>query len=354
VSVPRVEIDLAAFRANVRLLSAMVAPARSMLAVKANAYGHGLVPLARAALESGADSLAVLEVSAALELRRAGVTSQLFAWLHGPETDFAAAIEFDIDLGISALWQLDAVVAATKGKPARLHLKVDTGLHRNGARPEDWPDLIRAAVAAERAGTVTVVALWSHLADASPADDADALALFREAVDTAESLGCRPGLLHLAASSAGIREPEARLGLVRFGIAAYGISPFDDESGAQLGLRQVMSMRAPIAAIADGVATVAVGSADGIQIPALGRAEVAIGGKRFPLLTLDIDTMTIDVSHSRIAAGEEVVIFGPGDGGEATAEQWAAWAGTIGDEIVVRASERLPRLYLDAQPAPDR
>lgn len=347
MSGPRLDIDLAAFRHNVGTLSELVKPARTMLAVKANAYGHGLVPLARAALESGADSLAVLEVPAGLELRRAGITAQVFAWLHGPETDFVRAIEFDIDLGVSALWQLELIVAAAHGKPAAVHLKVDSGLHRNGARPEDWPALVSAAVEAEKAGRIVIAGLWSHLADASPEDDAEALATFRAAVDVAAALGCRPPLLHLAASSAGIREPDARLGLVRFGIAAYGISPFDDQSARELGLRQVMAMRAPVAALADGIATVAVGSADGIQPPAIGEAQVAIGGRRYPILSLGIDSLTVDVSHSRVAVGDEVTIFGPGDSGEATAEQWAQWAGTIGDEIVARAGERLPRVYSD-------
>jgi len=346
VSEPRLEIDLAAFRHNVQHLSELVKPAHTMLAVKANAYGHGLVPLAKAALESGANSLAVLEVPAALELRRAGITAPLLAWLHGPATDFVAAIEFDVDIGVSALWQLDAIIAAAKGKPARVHLKVDTGLHRNGARPADWPELVSAAVAAESAGPIVVAAIWSHLADASPEDDAEALAQFHAAVDVAASLGCRPPLLHLAASSAGIREPAARLGLVRFGIAAYGISPFDDESASELGLRQVMAMRAPVAALSAGIARVAVGSADGIQPPALGEAYVAIGGEQYPIVALEIDSLTVDVAHSAVAVGDEVTIFGPGDRGDATAEQWAGWAGTIGDEIVARASERLPRVYL--------
>lgn len=348
MSEPRIEVDLAAFRDNVRLLSELVAPARTMLAVKANAYGHGLVPLAKAALESGADSLAVLEVPAALELRRAGITAQLFAWLHGPDTDFVSAIEFDVDLGVSALWQLEKILAAPKGKPARIHLKVDTGLHRNGASPAEWPALVSAAVTAQRDGSVAVEALWSHLADASPEDDAEALARFHEAVAVAAKLDCRPPLLHLAASSAGIREPEARLGLVRFGIAAYGISPFDDQSGARLGLRQVMAMRAPVSSLLDGVATVVLGSADGIQVPAIGKAQVAIRGRRYPVLALDVDTLTVDVAHSSIAVGDDVTIFGPGDAGEATAEEWAAWGETIGDEIVARASERLPRVYLNA------
>lgn len=342
----RIELDLAAFHANVRRLSDLVKPARTMLAVKANAYGHGMIPLARVALASGADSLAVLEVPAALELRRAGITAQLFAWLHGQNTDFGAAIEFEIDLGISSLPHLEAVISAFKGKPARVHLKIDTGLHRNGARREDWPALVSAAVAAQKAGVLHIVGVWSHLADASPEDDAVALTRFHEAVTVAARLGCRPGILHIAASSAAIREPEARLDLVRIGIAAYGISPYDDETAAQLGLRQVMRMIAPVVKLDAGHARIAVGSADGIQIPAIGQAGVAIAGKRYPILSLEIDSMLIDVTRSRVAVGDEAVIFGPGDSGEATGEQWAVWGGTVGDEVVARASQRMPRVYL--------
>ncbi len=342
----RIEVDLGAFRHNVALLAELISPARTMLAVKANAYGHGMIPLAHAALEAGAHELAVLEVPAALALRRAGITAPILAWLHGIHTDFAEAVEQDVDLGISAFWQLEAISRAYRGKPARVHLKIDTGLHRNGARPEDWPGLVSTALAAEAAGRVTIQALWSHLADASPEDDADALVRFHEAVEVAASLGCIPPVLHLAASSAGIRMPEARLDMVRFGIAAYGISPFDDQSGKDLGLRPVMAIRAPVASIANGIATISVGSADGIQVPALGKAEVAVRKRRHAVLALDVDWMSFDVAHSSIAVGDEVTVFGAGDRGEATAEEWARWGGTIGDEIVARAGERLPRFYL--------
>ena len=346
MSEPRLEIDLAAFRHNVATLAALAEPARTMLAVKANAYGHGILPLARAALESGADSLAVLDVPAGLTLRRAGITAQLFAWLHAPETDFERAIEADIDLGISSGWELDAIVDAWRGKPARIHLKVDTGLHRNGARPEDWPALVSAAVEAQNAGHVEIAGIWSHLADASPEDDAEALARFTAAVDVAATLGCVPPLLHLAASSAGIREPEARFGLVRFGIAAYGISPFDDETAKDLGLRPVMTMRAPVIAVSESTATIGVGSGDGIQSPAVGRASVAIRGKRHLLTELDIDSLVVEAKAGSVEVGDDATVFGPGDSGEATPEDWAIWAQTIGDEIVARAGERLPRIYL--------
>lgn len=341
----RAEIDLDAFRHNVRTLVELVRPATTMLAVKADAYGHGMVPLAVAALEAGASSLAVLEVPAALALRDAGISAPLFAWLHGEQTDFGAAIDADVDLGISALWQLEAVLAAGRDVPARLHLKIDTGLHRNGASPEDWPALVSAAVAAQRAGRVVIAGLWSHLADASPDDDAAALEAFRQAVDVARELGAEPELLHLAASSAGIRMPEARLDLVRFGIAAYGISPFDDRFGRDLGLRPVMAIRAPVLHVADGVATIAVGSGDGIHPPAIGEAEVLVAGRRRRIASLQVDSLTIALDGLEVAVGDEVTVFGPGDDGEPIAEEWARWAGTIGDEIVARV-RRLPRVYL--------
>lgn len=343
---PRIEVDLDAFRHNVATLSAIAAPSRTMLAVKANAYGHGLLPIARAALEAGADSLAVLDVPTGLELRAAGIDVQLFAWMHGPHTDFASAIRHRIDLGISALWQLDAVLATTETTRARVHLKIDTGLHRNGASVEDWPALVSAAVAAERAGRVELVGIWSHLADASPDEDAEALRQLHEAIEVARGLGATPHTLHLAASSAGIREPEARLSLVRFGIAAYGISPFDDESALELGLIPVMTFSAPLVSVDAGVGTIAVGSADGIHVGPSNVVEVAIGGARYRILEVGIDSLTIDVGNAAVAAGDTVTIFGTGSDGALTPEEWAVRTGTIGDEIVVRASTRIPRSYL--------
>lgn len=350
---PTLILDLAAFRDNVRTLAAIAAPARTMVAVKADAYGHGALEFARAALEGGADSLAVLEVPAALRLREAGFEVPLFAWLHGQDTDFAAAIRAGVDLGVSSLAELDRVAEAADqaGSPAAVHLKLDTGLHRNGASAEDWPALVAAARDAETAGRVRIAALWSHLADASPEADAAALAEFRAGVAVAAALGVEPPLLHLAASSAGIREPEARLGLVRFGIAAYGISPFDDVDGRGLGLRPVMTFRAPVLALDDGVAVLAAGSADGVApVPGEAGAAVWLEGARCPVLAVEVDTMRVGIDPAlggRVTAGDVATVFGTGEVGEPTAEEWAAWAGTVGDEVVVRASRRAARVLRD-------
>jgi alanine racemase len=347
---PELLIDLDAFRANVRTLSSLIAPARTMLAVKADAYGHGLLPLARAALESGADSLAVLDVATALAVRAAGIEAPVFAWLHGQDTDFGAAIDAHIDLGISAEWQLASIEQASRDTPARVHLKIDTGLHRNGARPEDWPALVDATVDAERRGGVVLAGIWSHLADASPADDAEALARFHDAIAVARDRGAKPEVLHLAASSAGIREPEARFDLVRFGIAAYGISPFDDATANDLGLRAVMTLTAPVRNVREGEATISVGRADGLQPGAAGRGYVVIRGQRAPILSVDVDStiVTLDSANpTTVGVGDIATVFGPGDQGEASAETWADWAETIGDEIVAHMNPRVPRRYVD-------
>ena len=358
-------IDLAAFRRNVETLVAIAAPSEVMLAVKADAYGHGMLPVSLAALDAGATALAVLEVSAGLQLRAAGVTVPLFAWLHGTGTDFRAAAESRIDLGVSAVWQLDAIAESGASVPARVHLKIDTGLSRNGASAEDWPELVSTALHLQSQGFLEVYGAWSHLADASAADDEIALAKFVVAVEVATSLGARFEKLHLAASSAGIRLPEARFDYVRFGIAAFGISPFDDVDGQGLGLEAPMTLSAPVLDVSRlpagrssfgglGVslaepatlAVVGAGFGDGIQASAADRAEVLVGGSRRRIVALGVDRMLVDADDLDLAVGDRVVVFGSAERGEPTAEEWAAHADSIGDEIVSGVSPRVPRRYL--------
>ncbi|WP_240605815.1 alanine racemase [Planctomonas deserti] len=367
----RAVIDLEAFRSNVRTLAEAAAPAETMIAVKADAYGHGMVPMARAALQGGATSLAVLDIPAALTLRDAGIEAPLFAWLHGPDSDFAAAVAARVDLGVSALWQLEAILAARGSARPRVHLKVDTGLSRNGASVQDWPGLVRRAVEADAAGELHLHAAWSHLADASVEDDEAALARFLEAVAVAEDEGARFPLLHLAASSAGLRMPAARFGMVRFGIAAYGISPFDDATGADLGLVPAMTVESEVASIkrvpaghgvsygltyrTEGESTLALvplGYADGVPRVAGPRASLLLNGRRFPIAgRVAMDQVVLDVGDHPVAVGDRVVMFGPGTAGEPTAEEWADWAKTIGDEIIARVGHRVQRVYRNELPS---
>lgn len=338
-------VDRGAFARNVRTLVERASPAEVMLAVKADAYGHGMLDLAPVALEAGATSLAVLEIPAALALRSAGIPNRLFAWLHGEESDFAAAVEAGIDLGVSSLRELTAIAATSDARrPARVHLKIDTGLHRNGALPEEWPQLVAAAHAHAASGEIVVEGVWSHLADASPADDDRAIAAFESAIATAAALGVSPPLRHLAASSAGWREPRARFDLVRFGIAAYGISPFDDLTGAELGLAAVMTLSTALTAdrAPHGARWIAAGYADGVPVAAHG-AEVLVDGRRARVQGVEVDR-TLIVLDEPIPAGTEVVIFGDPATGAPSAEDWAGWARTIGDEIVTGAGSRAQRL----------
>jgi alanine racemase len=345
---PKALIDLSALQHNVRVLVDRVAPSEVMLAVKANAYGHGMLEIARAGIASGATSLAALDVPAAIALREADVTVPILVWLHGVDTDFRGAIDGDIDLGISARWQLDAIKSSGAKRVARVHLKVDTGLSRNGATLDEWPELVRYALDLQDSGSVRIVAAWSHLADASEESDAAALAVFREAVGTAEKLGAHFERLHLAASSAGWRMPEARFDFVRFGIAAYGISPFDDSSGAELGLTPVMTLSATVSEINVGGSRhvrIAAGFADGVPTIGIPRASVLVAGDRMRVIEVDVDSMIVDPGRRRIEVGERALIFGPGSSGEATAEQWADWAETIADEVVTGIAPRVPRVY---------
>ncbi|WP_158864547.1 alanine racemase [Leifsonia sp. AG29] len=347
---PRAVVDLAAIRHNVAHLAKLVAPAETMFAVKADAYGHGLLPVAEAGLAAGATSLAVLEIPAGLVLRGAGVTVPILAWLHGQATDWRAGIEADIELGISAVWQLEAIAASGADRPAVVHLKVDTGLSRNGATREDWPGLVSRALELERQGVIRVRAAWSHLADASIADDEAALAEFRDAVAEAESLGARFEALHLAASSAGIRMPEARFSFVRFGIAAYGYSPFDDVSGAELGLIPAMRLEAPVTDVHVGGTTAArigIGYADGVPTLGLPKTWVLLNGRRARVLEVAADRTLVDVGEHRVELGDIAILFGPGTDGEPTAEQYADWAETIADEMVTGVASRVPRVYVN-------
>ncbi|MGX5184848.1 alanine racemase [Streptomyces avermitilis] len=368
----RAEIDLAALRANVRTLRAHAPAAALMAVVKSDAYGHGAIPCARAALEAGATWLGTATPEEALALRAAGLPGRIMCWLWVPGGPWREAIDADIDLGVSGLWALREVVeaAAGAGAPARIQLKADTGLGRNGCQPEDWPELVAEALRAEAAGLVRVTGLWSHLACADepghPSIEAQ-LTLFREMVAYAERQGVRPEVRHIANSPATLTLPDSHFDLVRTGIAVYGISP-SPELGvpADFGLRPVMTLAASLALVkhvpgghgvsyghhyvtpgATTLGLVPVGYADGIPRHASGSGPVLIGGKwRTVAGRIAMDQFVVDLGGDEPGAGAEAVLFGPGDRGEPTAEDWAKAAGTIAYEIVTRIGTRVPRVYV--------
>lgn len=330
-------IDLAAFEHNVASIVSAVAPAAAWVAVKSNAYGHGMLELADNALTAGASGLAVLDVPAALALRSHGITAPLFAWLHGTHTDFTSAVEHNIDLGVSTIEQLESI-ARVPGT-ARVHLKIDTGLHRNGIPDELWDSVCAAARGWEETNDIRVVGVWTHLADASLDADNAALDRFDAAIERARAAGLSPELLHAAASPTAIRNPRARYDVVRVGIATYGISPFDDVDGVGLGLRPVMSLHAEISSSTESQSIVSAGWTDGVPQSTDPGTFIAVGNNRASVLGVFPGHTVIDGSFP---VGTIVDIVG---GNGATAEDWAGWVDGIGDEIVTGIPTRVRRIY---------
>jgi alanine racemase len=295
-------------------------------------------------------------------------------WLWTPGGPWREAIEADLDVSLSGMWALEEVVAAARaaGLPARVQLKADTGLGRNGCQPgDDWAELVGAALRAEADGLVRITGLWSHLACADepghPSIDAQ-LALFHEMLAHAEQRGVRPEVRHIANSPATLTRPDSHFDLVRTGIAVYGISPSPElGSSADFGLRPVMTLKASVALVKQvpgghgvsyghhyvtpGTTTlglVPVGYADGIPRHASGTGPVLVGGKwRTVAGRVAMDQFVVDLGGDEPEAGTEAILFGPGDRGEPTAEDWAQAAGTIAYEIVTRIGTRVPRVYVN-------
>ncbi|MCX4669289.1 alanine racemase [Streptomyces sp. NBC_01381] len=375
----RAEIDLAALRANVRTLRAHAPGAAFMAVVKADAYGHGMVPCARAAIEAGATWVGTATPEEALALRAAGIQGRLMCWLWTPGGPWREGIEADLDMSVSGLWALREVAAAARevGRPARVQLKADTGLGRNGCMPADWPELVSQALQAEAEGLVRVTGLWSHFACADEPGHpsiAAQLRLFREMVAAAEERGIRPEVRHIANSPGTLTLPETHFDLVRPGIAMYGISPSPEVGTPEdFGLRPVMRLSASLALVkhvpgGHGVSyghhyvtpgettlgLVPLGYGDGIPRHASGTGPVLVGGKwRTVAGRVAMDQFVVDLGGDEPAAGSEAVLFGPGDRGEPTAEDWAQAAGTIAYEIVTRIGSRVPRVYVNERPEED-
>ncbi|MEV6756074.1 alanine racemase [Streptomyces sp. NPDC051214] len=372
----RAEIDLAALRANVRTLRALAPGAAFMAVVKADAYGHGMVPCARAAVEAGATWVGTATPEEALALRAAGIQGRLMCWLWTPGGPWREGVEADLDMSVSGLWALREVSAAARsvGRTARIQLKADTGLGRGGCMPADWPELVSQALQAEAEGLVRVTGLWSHFACADEPGHpsiAAQLTLFREMVAAAEERGIRPEVRHIANSPGTLTLPETHFDLVRPGIAMYGISPSPEVgTSEEFGLRPVMRLSASLALVkhapgGHGVSyghhyvtpgettlgLVPVGYGDGIPRHASGTGPVLVGGKlRTVAGRVAMDQFVVDLGGDEPAVGSEAVLFGPGDRGEPTAEDWAQAAGTIAYEIVTRIGSRVPRVHVNERP----
>ena len=380
-------VDTGAIRHNVRRLRELVStdrpadsptdsptgrPVQMIAVVKADGYGHGMVEAGRAARAGGAEWLAAATPEEAVALRDAGDTGRLLCWLTVPGDDLAPAIEREIDVTAYSVAELEQVTAAVRrSRPARLQLKVDTGLSRGGAPREEWEALFAHAAAGERQGLWRVTGVWSHLASsddpAHPSNDRQEQ-VFRDALVAVERAGLRPEVRHLANSAAAVLRPSARFDAVRCGIAIYGLDPAPGFTG-DLGLVPAMTVRARLAMVkrlgaGEGVSyghtwttdrpttvgLVPAGYGDGVPRHASNVAEVAVAGVRRPVRgRICMDQFLVDLGDDDAAAGDEVVLFGRGGAGEPTAQDWAEACGTINYEIVTRIGGRMRRTHVDPE-----
>lgn len=364
-------IDLTAYAANLARLRACAPNSQQMAIVKADAYGHGLVPMARAARESGADWLGVALFDEAVELRAAGDRGPILAWLAAPDDNWESLLDASIDVGVSTVEQLHRVASAARrtGQRARLHLKIDTGLGRAGCAPEDWDRFVMQASAMQSVGEAEVVGIWSHFTVADePHDPLNTIQVenFRAAVEQAEALGLDVEHKHLANSAATLALPDAHFTMVRPGIATYGISPGAGMgSPSDLGLKPVMTLVARVSTVKQlpagsglsyghryrlekpaTVAVVPLGYADGIPRSATNVGPVFAAGKRRTVAgRVCMDQFMLDLGAADAVEGDPVVLFGIGEGGVPLAEDWAVATGTIGYEIVTRLGPRVQRVY---------
>lgn len=362
------QINLDAIVHNLDVMRARASQAKVMGVVKANAYGHGAVEVARTLERAGVDYLGVADVQEALDLREAGIKAPILAWLHDPADDFVAALTHSVDLGIANIEQLGhiAKAAAITGEVARLHLKIDTGLGRNGSTAAEWPNLLDAVKLLGE--SVDVIGIFSHLSTTSRQEDLEQIEKFDAAVAEVKRAGINFQLRHLTASDGSLSYPDAHYEMVRIGVALYGLDPFSTNKAAEYGLIPAMTAVTRVAQVktvpaGHGVsynflhrtktestlALIPVGYAEGLPRAASGKAEVVIGGKRYPILSqVAMDQFVLDVGSDPVKVGDEVVIFGDASTGAPSADDLAAACGTINYEIVTRMGGRFKREYFGA------
>jgi alanine racemase len=358
----RVRVDLEAIRNNVAALRPH--GVELMAVVKANAYGHGDVPVARAALEAGAAWLGVALVEEGLRLRNAGIDAPVLVLSEAPPGAEEALVDADLTATLYTEGGLARLSAAAGERRVAVHVKIDTGMHRVGVHP---PEAAAAYVGRVAAAGLEVEGLFTHLARSE--EDAPTtehqLAEFLEVVGDVRDAGHSPRVLHAANTAGTILHPAARLDLVRCGIGIYGVEPAPGV-GDELGLRPAMCWRSAVTMVKRlpagervsyghryrlardaWMATVPVGYADGYPRLLSSRADVLIGGRRGRVAgSVTMDQLVVDCGEHRPEPGEEAVLLGRQGDDEVTAEELAGHADTIAYEIVTRVGERVPREYV--------
>ncbi|MBO0692611.1 MAG: alanine racemase [Acidimicrobiaceae bacterium] len=366
------EVDLDAIQANAELLVRTVAPSRLCAVVKAGAYGHGSVPVARAALAGGATHLAVALVEEGRRLRDAGIEAPVLILSEPPAAAMNEVVASGLTPTIYTRAGLDAISAAARSgapKGFAVHVKVDTGMHRVGAPPAS---AVALALEVGRRPELALEGFWTHFAVADDLADpytSGQVADFEAAVASLAAAGIRPPLLHAANSAGAIWHPAARFDLVRCGIALYGLAPAAELAGAGVAalLRPAMSLRARVShtkTVKAGerlsyglryrleedsvIATIPLGYADGVtrRLSSTG-GQVLIRGRRCRLAgAVTMDQILVDCGPgAEVAIGDEVVLLGRQGGEVIDAWEWAQRTDTIAWEVVCGVSGRVPRTY---------
>lgn len=350
-----IEIDLGAIKHNYLALKQKFSGKEVMAVVKANAYGHGMHEVAAALQEINVDALATADLTEATELRMAGISSRLMCWLVLPDEDFQAAKDLDIEIGVSNFEVLTAVPVGTK-----IHIKLDTGLGRNGFVKSDWEQLF-ASLAGHN-----VVGIFTHLSNTSLSDDLKQRGQFDAAVLMAKASGLSGFQTHIAASAAALNYSEFDYDMVRVGIALYGQNPFEDRELSGIELRPAMRALAKtagfkrvqagqgvsygyryVAELATNLVLVPFGYGEGMPRISEG-ADVNILGKKYPVVgRVAMDQFVVEVGDNEIPIGSEVVIFGDPRRGEPSVDDLAASAKTINYEIVTRIGGRANRVFVE-------
>ncbi|MFJ4045299.1 alanine racemase [Microbacterium sp. NPDC089987] len=341
---PVLEISRGAFRRNIAAVQRRLSPSDLLLVMKDDAYGLGIDWAVREASAVGVTWFGGYDIPTALRIR-ALTEQRVYAWATSSRGEIAQAIAADIDLGVGSAAYLDDVIteAETAGARVRVHLKIDTGLHRNGFRPEQWQDAIATAVAAERRGSVTVSGVWSHLSEASDAEDDAAQRVFLDAVAQLVAAGGEPEVLHLTASAAAWWRPELRGSLSRIGAFCYGIRSADGP--ALEGLSLIARLTAPVEQVGADAIRVGIGAFHGLPSILRG-AQIATPGGLRRIIDISGSTLTVE-PWAGATAGQRVVLFGPGAAGEPDATALAEHVDTVGEEIITRLTPAVRRLVVD-------
>lgn len=365
------EISLLAIADNLKLIKSKT-NAQVLAVVKADAYGHGLIQVGKAAENAGADWLGTALLEEGITLRNSGIKIPIISWLTPLGEDFKAAINLDIDLSISSTELLNEIVLAGKSvkKIPRIHVEVDTGMSRGGVG-DDWQLFLAELSKAVAANEINIVGIWSHFARADEPDEfmnKEQLTVFEDRIKNASATGIKADFIHIANSASSLTNKSAHKNIIRWGIGLYGLSPDLNNLGnsKSLNLKPAMRLKAKlhlVKAVKAGVSVgyggtaitksdtklgvVTLGYADGIPRNANNLAGVFVGGKRAPIIgRVSMDQFVVDLGSNSLAkTGDEVIVFGDGLGGEYTADEWAKASGTINYEIVTRIGSRVPRIY---------